>query len=117
LYDAFRTLDHRRRGTVPLRDLLVCKFIETNPDFRALLAKQYYGSEGGETKVVSLKQALRLVFPLMGRTERRQVMVLIEMYEIHLNRTVKKEVVETSDQKLVLLKSLFEVRPVQLCED
>jgi hypothetical protein len=95
---------------VALRDLLGCKFMETNPDFRAALVKEYYGAEGGEGKVLSLKQALRLVFPLMGRHERRQVLVLIEMYEHHLSRSVKKAVVDVSDQKLALLKSLFEVR-------
>lgn len=110
LYEAYRNLDGRRKGKVALRDLIKTPFIEANADFRALLERQYYGREGGETRQVTLSEALKMTFPLVSKAERRQVMVLIDMYEHHLGRTTRKAAVDLNTQRLTTLKALFQVR-------
>jgi WD40 repeat protein len=115
-FDAFRSVDPRKTDKASLRDLLATPFAQLNREYRTQLEKAYFGRENGEARMLTMQEALRLVFPILTGADRREAMLLITMYEDGLKpvETAKKSL-DLDHEKMSQLKGLFDVSGMLRC--
>jgi hypothetical protein len=95
---------------VGVQELLDAAYFRERPDCRQRLERQMYGRKGGAARQITLEETMRICLPLLGSGERREALVLVDMYVKHTSRRGRAEVKEVmGEEKIGLLRALFQV--------